>query len=69
MISQLEAADAGAFDGLYVDLQTQAHMEAVALFRTYAGSGEDRVIVGFAKETLPVLVSHEQHVKALASGG
>jgi len=67
MLSQLEAANGADFDVLYVDMQTQAHMEAVALFQTYAGSGEDAVIVGFAKQTLPTLVTHEHHIKMLAT--
>jgi len=36
-------------------------MEAIALFRTHAGSGEDQAPVGFARETLPPI--------SAASGG
>lgn len=64
MLSQLEAVEGEEFKTLYLDIQAQAHMEAVALFRTYAGSGDDQAIVGFAKETLPALETHLQHVKA-----
>jgi putative membrane protein len=65
MLDQLSAAKGADFDILYLDMQAQAHMEAVALFRTYAGSGEDQSLVGFAKETLPALESHLAHVTML----
>lgn len=65
MLEQLKAAKGKDFDSLYADIQEQAHMEAVALFATYAGSGEDQKLVGFAKETLPALETHVGHVKML----
>jgi len=48
-------------------MQAQAHMEAVGLFRTYAGSGDNQTIVGFAKETLPALETHLAHVMMLVA--
>ena len=63
MLDQLKSADGKDFDLLYIDMQAQAHMEAVALFRTYAGAGDDQTLVGFAKETLPRLETHLGHVK------
>lgn len=65
ILDQLKAAKSEEFDALYIDIQTQAHMEAIALFRTYAGSGDDQSIVGFAKRTLPSLETHMAHVKML----
>lgn len=65
MMKQLEAADGKDFQMLYIDMQTQAHMEAVALFRTYSGSGDDKAVVAFAKKTLPTLEEHMMHVKEL----
>ena len=65
MIDQLEAVKGKDFDMVYLDMQAQVHMEAVALFRTYAGSGDDQELVGFAKETLPSLETHLAHVKSL----
>ena len=67
MLDQLKAAEGTAFETLYLDIQVQAHMEAVALFRTYAGSGDNQTIVGFAKESLPKLETHLGHVKMLIS--
>jgi len=67
MMDQLQAAKGNDFDTLYLDMQVQAHMEAIALFRTYAGSGDDQTVVGFAKETLPSLETHLSHVKMLVA--
>jgi putative membrane protein len=68
MLDQLKAAMGAEFDMLYLDMQAQAHMEAVALFRTYAGAPDDQELGGFAKETLPALESHFHHVKMLVAG-
>jgi putative membrane protein len=65
MLEQLKAASGEDFEILYLDMQDQAHMEAIGLFRTYAGSGDDQSLVGFAKETLPRLETHLGHVKEL----
>ena len=65
MLKQLETAEGGDFQTLYIDMQAQAHIEAVALFRNYAGSGDDKAVVAFAKETLPTLEMHMMHVKEL----
>ncbi|WP_162245000.1 MULTISPECIES: DUF4142 domain-containing protein [unclassified Rhizobium] len=65
MLDQLQSAKGKDFDTLYLDMQAQAHMEAVGLFRTYAGSGDDQSLVGFAKETLPSLETHLGHVMML----
>lgn len=43
MLNQLKAAEGKDFDILHVDMQAQAHMEAMALFRIYAGVGDDPV--------------------------
>lgn len=67
MLDQLKAAKGRDFDILYLDMQAQAHMEAVGLFRTYAGAGEDQTLVGFARETLPRLETHLGHVKMLVA--
>ncbi|MBD8556676.1 DUF4142 domain-containing protein [Rhizobium sp. CFBP 8762] len=67
MIKQLEAVDGADFDALYIDMQAQAHMEAVALFRTYIASGDDKQVVAFAKKTLPSLEIHMKHVTELVA--
>ena len=67
MLDQLQGAKGKDFDTLYLDVQAQAHMEAVALFRTYAGSGDDQTVAGFARETLPSLETHLAHIKMLVA--
>ena len=67
MMDELQAASGKDFETLYLDIQAQAHMEAVALFRTYAGSGDDQEVVGFAKATLPRLETHMAHIKELVA--
>ncbi len=65
MLDQLKSAQGEQFDKLYVDMQTQAHVEAIALFRGYSQSGDDKALAGFARETLPTLEAHLAHVKEL----
>lgn len=66
MLQQLGAVTSGAdFDKLYLDMQAQAHQEAITLFRGYASSGNDQALVGFAKETLPTLEKHFAEVGKL----
>lgn len=67
MIKLLENAEGADFDALYIDMQAQAHMEAILLFRTYAGSGDDAKVVAFAKNTLPTLEMHQKHVKEIVA--
>lgn len=67
MLKQLEAADGKDFEMLYLDMQAQSHMEAVALFRNYAGSGDQEEVVAFAKTTLPTLEEHTMHVMELVA--
>jgi putative membrane protein len=61
----LSVASGADFEATYIALQANAHMEAVALFRTYAGKPDDDKVGGFAKETLPTLEMHLEHVKML----
>jgi putative membrane protein len=67
LLDQLKEASGDSFQSKYIEMQTQAHKEAVALFSTYANSGDDPAMKEFAKKTLPVLQMHERHVKQLAA--
>jgi len=66
MLDELKGAGGKDFDAKYIKMQTDAHRDAVALFSTYAQSGDDPAMKEFAKKTLPVLKMHEKHVKDLA---
>ncbi|MGX5828277.1 DUF4142 domain-containing protein [Mesorhizobium sp. 43Arga] len=67
MLDQLEALDGDAFQAKYITLQTEAHKQAVAMFSTYARSGDDPALKEFAKRTLEVLKMHEMHLKDVAA--
>lgn len=64
-IDTLKKVDGEDFDATYVDLQRDAHMEAVSLFTSYAAKPDDPTLGAFATETLPTLEMHLEHVKAL----
>lgn len=65
MLKLLEGASGAEFETLYIDMQAKAHMEAVTLFRNFAGTRDDANVVAFAKETLPALEMHTMHVMEL----
>lgn len=67
MLDQLNKLDDDEFQAKYIVLQTEAHKQALALFSTYAQSGEDPALKEFAKKTLPTLRMHEKHLKTLAA--
>lgn len=62
---QLQAVTGEQFDLLYVQLQTGAHAEAVALFSGYAKGGDDEKLKAFAAKTLPTLHQHYEEVLTL----
>ena len=63
MLDELGASGSGAgFDQRYVQQQRMAHEEAVALFSSYAQSGDNAQLRAFAQRTLPVLQQHRQMV-------
>ncbi|RWF28204.1 MAG: DUF4142 domain-containing protein, partial [Mesorhizobium sp.] len=66
LLDELKRVSGEAFDQAYIKMQTDAHRQAVALFSTYAKSGDDPAMKEFAKKTLPTLKMHEKHVKELA---
>lgn len=66
MLGELKSASGKDFDAKYIKMQTDAHKDALALFSTYAKSGDDPAMKEFAKKVLPVLKMHEKHAKELA---
>lgn len=55
------------FDAEYISAQTDAHAEAVSLFTDYSTKGDNASLKSFAKETLPTLKQHKEHVEELKS--
>jgi putative membrane protein len=64
-MERLEKASVSEFDAIYLDVQTKAHEDAVALFKSYAEDGDDAQLKQFAAQTLPKLEQHLEHVRAL----
>jgi putative membrane protein len=71
MLDQLNGASGADFDTLYIQMQTDAHKQAVALFDAFSKNGEDGALKDFAGKTLPTLQEHYEMVQKLgsASGG
>jgi putative membrane protein len=65
MVEDLQSTAPGGFDRAYIDMQANAHGEAIALFSSYASSGDNPALAQFARNTLPVLQMHAQHVRSL----
>jgi putative membrane protein len=65
MVEELRSTPADQFDTTYVQMQNQAHEEAVALFQGFAQTGESGPVRDFAESTLPVLQEHYQMVSGM----
>jgi len=64
-LQKLQSAKAGDFDGLYVQMQTDAHIAAVGLYAGYAQNGPAGGIKDHATKTLPTLKMHYDMVLKL----
>lgn len=65
MLDDLAKKEGPAFDKAYVAAQLKGHEETVALFRAYANGGDNARIKQFAKDLLPTLQMHLEHVRKL----
>ncbi|MGX5839908.1 DUF4142 domain-containing protein [Mesorhizobium sp. ArgA1] len=54
-------------DKPYVQMQRDAHSEAVTLFESYAKDGDNAQLKSFASETLPTLKMHQEMIEKIAS--
>jgi putative membrane protein len=66
MMRELSATPRRQFDARYVEMQVQAHDEAVTLFSNYAERGDQPALVSFARETLPKLQEHADRIRAIS---
>lgn len=64
-IKDLREVAAADFDKKYLDIQEDAHDDAIDLFEDYAKDGEHAELKAFAANTLPVLKTHDEHVEKL----
>lgn len=57
MLGQLKGSGAG-FDAAYLQQQVQAHQQALALLQGYAQGGDNPIIRGAARKTIPLVQHH-----------
>ncbi|WP_315924814.1 DUF4142 domain-containing protein [Mesorhizobium sp. SP-1A] len=67
MLDELKGLSGDQFQAKYIEMQTQAHEEAVALFSGYTHSGDNPALKEFAKKTLPTLKMHEKMIKEVGA--
>jgi putative membrane protein len=65
LLDALKAKDAASFDKAYIEVQYNAHVETVDLFKSYARSGDNARLKIFTNEVLPTLQGHLDHVAKL----
>ncbi len=58
MLNQLAALQGRAFERLYKRMQIEVHRDAVALYTSYARSGDDPTLASLARRMLPHLRTH-----------
>lgn len=63
-LAALRAAGEG-FDKMYVDKQTTAHNQALALLQGYAASGDAQPLKDFAIKTSEIVESHREMLKKI----
>jgi putative membrane protein len=66
-LNELESLTGERFDTAYIDVQSTAHDDAIALFQAFADGDEASALRDFAQQTLPVLEQHQEHVRSLAT--
>lgn len=64
-IDKLGSLSGAAFERQYKTEQVAGHKQAVALFESYAKSGDNPELKSWAAQTLPTLKTHLQHAEAL----
>jgi putative membrane protein len=66
MIRQLENTPPGeAFDRLYIRMQIDGHREALNLYNEYARSGKNPAFRELARDLLPEIREHRDHVRTV----
>jgi putative membrane protein len=65
MVDELSGKQGGDFDRAYIAAQKKAHDEAVQLFTAYGDRAENARLKQFARDTLPTLRSHQEHVRKM----
>lgn len=67
MVQELRDAEDSEFDQKYIDMQANAHDEAVGLFEDYSENEDaEQNLRDFAVKTLPTLETHDHRVEGIA---
>ena len=64
-VDDLGLMDSPKLDQTYLADQIQAHASAAASLGAYASSGEDPLLVAYARMTLPVVLHHQAMLEAM----
>jgi putative membrane protein len=62
MLQKLQQAQGDDFSRQYAQMQLDGHQKAVALFESYAQSGDNQQLKQFAQQTAPTLREHLQQI-------
>jgi putative membrane protein len=65
MLDQLTAANGADFDRRFIDQQTNAHQNALALLQNYVGNGDSQPLKDFASKALPMVQDHLEQVNRI----
>jgi putative membrane protein len=66
-LKDLKATKTG-FDAKFLDQQQAAHEKTIALFKSYAGGGDNKQLKALASDMLPTLKQHLDQVQRLKTG-
>ena len=67
-IDQLSQLSGPQFDQVFINMQVEAHEDAIELFSKYVKYGDNQTIRNFAMTTLPVLQQHLADAQSLRPG-
>lgn len=65
LLQELSAASGDAFDQRYIEQQTQAHEQALALMQSYSTGGDNPQLQQFASETAPKIRQHLEDLRKI----
>lgn len=67
MMAAIESAGGDGFDAAYAEGQVAAHEAAIALYGAYVENGDNDLLIGYARDSLPVLQQHLEQARNLAA--
>lgn len=65
MLTTLQQTSADGFDRAYLDMQAEAHQQALDLHRSYAEGGDQQALKDVAEDIVPVIEKHIDELKEL----